>query len=70
VGTLLPAPAAVLEGVNFVISFVVITGSFALIFKLFPDVKVAWRDVWLGAAVPPPDATRPVVHVALVSNPA
>jgi membrane protein len=51
VGTLLPAPVAVLEGVNFVISFVVITGSFALIFKLLPDVKVAWRDVWLGAAV-------------------
>jgi membrane protein len=48
---LLPAPAAVLEVVNFVISFAVITGSFALIFKLLPDVKVAWRDVWLGAAV-------------------
>jgi YihY family inner membrane protein len=54
VGTLLPAPVAVLEGVNFVISFVVITGSFALIFKLLPDVKVAWRDVWLGAAVTSP----------------
>src|SRR5499427_1727479 len=50
VGTLLPAPAAVLEGVNFVISFTVITGSFVLIFKLLPDVKVSWRDVWLGAA--------------------
>jgi membrane protein len=48
---LLPAPAVVLEGVNFVISFAVITGSFALIFKLLPDVKVTWRDVWLGAAV-------------------
>ena len=50
VGTLLPAPAPVLESVNFVISFAVITFSFALIFKLLPDVKVAWRDVWLGAA--------------------
>jgi membrane protein len=29
----------------------VITGSFALIFNLLPDVKIAWRDVWLGAAV-------------------
>jgi membrane protein len=51
VGSLLPAPPAGLEALNFVISFVVITGSFALIFKLLPDVKIAWRDVWLGAAV-------------------
>jgi len=51
IGHLLPAPAAALEALNFVISFVVITGSFALIFKLLPDVRIAWRDVWLGAAV-------------------
>ncbi len=51
VGRMLPAPAEALETVNFVISFFVITGSFGLIFKLLPDVKVAWRDVWLGAAV-------------------
>ncbi len=51
VGSLLPARAAGLEALNFVISFVVITGSFALIFKLLPDVRIAWRDVWLGAAV-------------------
>ena len=51
VGSLLPAPAAGLEALNFVISFVVITGSFALIFKLLPDVRIAWRDVWVGAAV-------------------
>jgi len=48
---LLPAPAAALEALNFVISFAVITGAFALIFKLLPDVKIDWRDVWLGAAV-------------------
>jgi membrane protein len=51
VSNLLPAPAAALETLNSVISFVVITGSFALIFKLLPDVRIAWRDVWLGAAV-------------------
>ena len=51
VGSLLPPPATGLEALNFIISFVVITGSFALIFKLLPDVKIAWRDVWLGAAV-------------------
>ena len=26
------------------------TGLFALIYKLLPDVRLAWRDVWLGAA--------------------
>jgi membrane protein len=41
----------VLEAVNFVISFCVITFLFAMIFKLLPDVSVAWRDVWLGAAL-------------------
>lgn len=51
VGQLLPAPAGTLEAVNFVVSFAVVTGSFALIFKLLPDVKIAWWDVWLGAAV-------------------
>jgi membrane protein len=48
---LLPAPAVVLEAVNFVISFCVITFLFGMIFKLLPDVYVAWRDVWLGAAL-------------------
>jgi membrane protein len=47
----LPAPAAALEAINFVISFCVITFLFAMIFKLLPDVYVAWRDVWLGAAL-------------------
>jgi membrane protein len=41
----------VLEAVNFVISFCVITFLFGMIFKLLPDVHVAWRDVWLGAAL-------------------
>ena len=48
---LLPAPAMVLEAVNFVISFGAITFLFAMMFKLLPDVYVAWRDVWLGAAL-------------------
>ncbi len=51
VSYLLPAPAIVLEAINSIISLAVITGAFAVIFKLLPDVKIAWRDVWLGAAV-------------------
>jgi len=51
VSYLLPAPALALEALNSFISLAVITGAFALIFKLLPDVRTAWRDVWLGAAV-------------------
>src|SRR5688500_9047362 len=51
VSYLLPAPALALEALNTVLSLVVITGAFAVIFKLLPDVRIAWRDVWLGAAV-------------------
>jgi len=32
-------------------SFAVVTAIFALIFKVVPDVRIAWRDVWVGAAV-------------------
>lgn len=46
---LLPLPEALLHLFNFALSFVVVTGLFALIFKVLPDAKVAWRDVWVGA---------------------
>jgi membrane protein len=34
---------------NFVISFALITLVFGLIFKVLPDAKIRWRDVWVGA---------------------
>jgi membrane protein len=34
---------------NFFISLGLITLLFALIFKILPDVKIVWRDVWIGA---------------------
>jgi membrane protein len=37
--------------VNFVVSFGVTTLLFALIYKILPDVKIQWRDVWVGALV-------------------
>lgn len=37
--------------INFIVSFLVITLLFAMIFKFLPEIKIAWRDVWLGAAV-------------------
>ena len=48
---LLPVPATVLEALNFSVTLCVITFLFAMMFKLLPDVVVAWRDVWLGAAL-------------------
>jgi membrane protein len=37
--------------VDFGVSFVILTLLFAAVFKILPDVYIAWRDVWLGAAV-------------------
>lgn len=31
------------------VSILVITLMFAMIFKVLPDVRIAWRDVWIGA---------------------
>lgn len=37
--------------VSLAVSFGVITVLFAIIYKVLPDAQVAWRDVWIGAAV-------------------
>ncbi|MES2468018.1 MAG: YihY/virulence factor BrkB family protein [Verrucomicrobiota bacterium] len=42
-------PSAVWQAWDFIISFIVVTSLFALIFKLLPNVRLRWRDVWLGA---------------------
>jgi membrane protein len=47
----LPLPGIVLTGAELLLSVVVITLLFGVIFKLLPDVQIAWRDVWPGAAV-------------------
>jgi membrane protein len=47
----LPVPSALMQGLNFALSFAVTTLLFALIFKVLPDVRIRWRDVWIGAAV-------------------
>ena len=37
--------------VNIAVSLAVFTGIFAMMFKYLPDVKIAWKDVWLGAFI-------------------
>jgi hypothetical protein len=36
-------------GLEFAVSFGVITVLFALMFKYLPDVKMRWKNVWIGA---------------------
>jgi membrane protein len=36
---------------NVAVSLSLATFSFAIIFKILPDVDIAWRDVWVGALV-------------------
>jgi membrane protein len=45
----LPGGVALWQVINFIVSCIVVTLMFALIYKLLPDVKIAWRDVWVGA---------------------
>lgn len=42
---------ALLQALTFIISFLISMLLFAMIFKLMPRARIAWRDVWIGAAV-------------------
>ena len=46
-----PANATMWNLVNTLVSVVVTTGLFALLFRFLPDVRLRWRDVTTGAAV-------------------
>lgn len=49
--SILPAYQAILEFLNFAVSFVIITGLFSAIYRFLPDVRIEWRDVILGGAI-------------------
>jgi membrane protein len=51
IGGLLPGWETLLWVLNTVVSFAVITALFALLLKYLPDTEIAWRDVWVGAAL-------------------
>jgi len=48
---LLPGTDALLQLVNFVVSFGITTLLFAMIYKVLPDAEIQWHDVWIGALV-------------------
>src|SRR3569833_1191378 len=51
IGGFLPSVGVISEISGDVVSFLVIMVLFAMIFKVLPDVRIAWRDVWIGAGV-------------------
>jgi membrane protein len=48
--SIVPGEEILLHVLNALISFIVITGLFAAIYKIMPDVRIEWRDVILGGA--------------------
>jgi membrane protein len=48
--SIFPLAAALWWLIHFIVSMGVVTLLFAMIFRYLPDVKIEWRDVWIGAA--------------------
>ena len=42
-------PTAVFDTGNAIVSWLLVTVLFALLFRVLPDVEIPWRDVWAGA---------------------
>ncbi len=47
----LPGGALVWEAVNFLVSLAVISFLIAMVYRVLPDVRLGWGDVWGGAVV-------------------
>lgn len=48
-GALFGAQALVASALNILLSYLIVTVMFAMIYKIMPRVRIAWRDVWTGA---------------------
>lgn len=48
---LLPGIDVFWQVLDLVVSYVLVTLLFAMMFKVLPDIEIAWSDVWVGAAV-------------------
>jgi membrane protein len=46
---IVPAHEVIWHIIDAVFSLGIITVLFAMIFKILPDVKIAWRNVWIGS---------------------
>jgi membrane protein len=50
-GNAFPGETVLWEALNVLVSLAVITALFAMIYKVLPDVKLGWGDVWVGGLV-------------------
>ena len=50
VQNLVPVPVFFIQSANLVLSFLLITLLCAMVYKILPDVTIAWSDVWVGSA--------------------
>ena len=48
-GSMFPGWVITMQIVNQVVSLVFVTALFAMMYRILPSVRVAWRDVWHGA---------------------
>jgi membrane protein len=46
---ILPGGAQLWQAINQLVAVAVVALLFAMIFRLLPDARIGWRDVWLGA---------------------
>ena len=51
VQSVLPGGIVIAVTIYLVFDFAVVVLLFAMIFKFLPDVKIQWRDVWIGAVM-------------------
>lgn len=49
--SLVPGMAVLWQVLNFVVTLVLVTGVFAMMFRFLPDARIAWKDVFVGALV-------------------
>lgn len=43
--------AALLQAIGFLASFLILAALFAAMFKVLPDARIQWGDVWIGAGL-------------------
>nr|WP_267133561.1 YihY/virulence factor BrkB family protein [Skermanella rosea] len=48
---IMPGLDLLMQVANLVISLAVVTTLFAMIYKMLPDARIPWRDVWFGAFI-------------------
>lgn len=49
--SILPGGDIVGQIISLALTFGIVTVMFALLFRFLPDVKIGWKDVWIGAAI-------------------